>query len=99
MSLPAFRYHPDPLATGSVICSDARCACCGDGATFIGRAGAGELTALGPQAVASIRESTGLDEGAEWARLFAALDKDGSPTTYMFRRIHCGEFGGYQDCD
>ncbi|MGT0194540.1 MULTISPECIES: CbrC family protein [Burkholderia] len=24
MSLPAFRYHPDPLATGSVIRSDAR---------------------------------------------------------------------------
>lgn len=30
MSLPAFRYHPDPLATGSVIRSDARCVCCGD---------------------------------------------------------------------
>ncbi|MCU9953286.1 CbrC family protein [Burkholderia pyrrocinia] len=30
MSLPAFRYHPDPLATGSVIRSDARCMCCGD---------------------------------------------------------------------
>ncbi|WP_409994824.1 CbrC family protein [Burkholderia stabilis] len=27
MSLPAFRYHPDPLATGSVIRSDARCVC------------------------------------------------------------------------
>ena len=25
MSLPAFRYHPDPLATGSVIRSGARC--------------------------------------------------------------------------
>ncbi|WP_343300093.1 CbrC family protein [Burkholderia sp. MS455] len=30
MSLPAFRYHPDPLATGSVIRSDARGVCCGD---------------------------------------------------------------------
>jgi uncharacterized protein len=26
--LPAFKYHPDPLATGSVIQSDAVCACC-----------------------------------------------------------------------
>ncbi|WP_199855940.1 CbrC family protein [Burkholderia metallica] len=30
MSLPAFRYHPDPPATGRVIRSDARCMCCGD---------------------------------------------------------------------
>lgn len=180
MSLPAFRYHPDPLSTGSVIRSDTRCVCCGearghvyagpvyavdeyeqcicpwciadgsaharldasftdtceigggewddvpeaavdeiayrtpgfqcwqqerwwthcgDGAQFIGRAGADELTAFGPQAVASIRESTGLDDGAEWARFFAALDKDGSPTAYVFRCIHCGELGGYQDSD
>ena len=179
MSLPAFRYHPDPPATGSEIRSDARCVCCGDArgyvyagpvhavdeyenclcpwciadgsaharlgaaftdtygigggewdevpdavvseiacrtlgfqgwqqerwwthcgdaAQFVGRAGAGELRALGPQAVASIRESTGLDEGAEWEHFLAALDKDGSPTAYMFRCIRCGEPGGYQDC-
>ena len=29
-------------------------------------------------------------------RFFAALDKDGSPTAYMFRCIHCGEL---KDCD
>jgi uncharacterized protein CbrC (UPF0167 family) len=28
LELPAFRYHPDPLATGSVIASDAACAAC-----------------------------------------------------------------------
>ena len=27
--LPAFKYHPDPLATGSIVPSDASCACCG----------------------------------------------------------------------
>jgi uncharacterized protein CbrC (UPF0167 family) len=27
--LPEFPYHPDPLATGSVVVSDAVCACCG----------------------------------------------------------------------
>ncbi|MBY4715932.1 CbrC family protein [Burkholderia cepacia] len=64
----------------------------------MGRAGTGELRALGPQAVASIREPTGLDEGAEWERCLAALDKDGSPTAYLFRCIRCGEPGGYQDC-
>ncbi|WP_321791288.1 CbrC family protein [Burkholderia pyrrocinia] len=115
MSLPAFRYHPDPPATGSVIRSDARCVCCGDarGDVYAGPVYAvdeyeqcicpwciaDELNAHGPQASASIRASTGLDEGADWARFFAALDKDGSPTAYVFRCIHCGELGGYQDCD
>jgi uncharacterized protein len=28
MSLPAFRYHPDPIATGSIKSSDAMCVCC-----------------------------------------------------------------------
>ena len=29
VDLPTFRYHPDPLATGSVVPSDAVCECCG----------------------------------------------------------------------
>jgi len=29
MSLPDFKYHPDPVATGSIEPSDATCACCG----------------------------------------------------------------------
>ncbi|MBL0170337.1 MAG: CbrC family protein [Gemmatimonadaceae bacterium] len=28
--LPHFRYHPDPLASGSVVISDATCECCGE---------------------------------------------------------------------
>lgn len=28
-ALPAFRYHPDPLASGSVVASAATCRCCG----------------------------------------------------------------------
>ena len=28
LSLPTFRYHPDPVATGSVIASKERCVCC-----------------------------------------------------------------------
>jgi hypothetical protein len=28
MSLPTFRYHPDPIATGSIIASDETCLCC-----------------------------------------------------------------------
>jgi len=29
MTLPTFRYHPDPIASGSVIVSDAQCRSCG----------------------------------------------------------------------
>lgn len=30
MQLPEFRYHPDPIASGSVETSDVACACCGE---------------------------------------------------------------------
>jgi len=35
MELPSFPYHPDPLASGSVIASDAECRCCGQRRGFI----------------------------------------------------------------
>src|SRR5690242_14338438 len=72
---------------------------CGDAAQFIGRAGKKELKALGPQAIAAIQDSAGLSDGPEWEGFFAALDKEGSPTAYMFRCRKCGQLGGYQDCD
>jgi len=181
MELPAFKYHPDPVATGSVLRSEAECCCCGksrghiytgpvyaleeydacicpwciadgsahekldasfsdeegigggglwdevpeevveevayrtpgfsgwqqeqwwthcgDAAQFLGRAGRKELETFGPEAIAAIMESAGLDEGPEWQGFFAALDKDGSPTAYVFRCAKCGALGGYQDCD
>lgn len=34
-TLPAFRYHPDPVATGSVIPSNAECRICGEARGFI----------------------------------------------------------------
>jgi uncharacterized protein len=179
--LPSFKYHPDPVATGSVVESDTECVCCslargfiytgpvyaveeydqsicpwciadgsaheklgasftddvgiggggrwaqvpqavieevacrtpgfvswqpeqwwthcGDAAQFIGRAGRRELKALGPQAIAAVQESAGLTDGPEWDDFLAALDKEGSPTAYMFRCTKCGQLGGYQDCD
>lgn len=38
MELPRFRYHPDPVATGSVVPSDAPCPCCGrvTGMAYVG---------------------------------------------------------------
>ncbi len=35
MQLPSFRYHPDPLATGSIERSDNACECCGETRGFI----------------------------------------------------------------
>jgi uncharacterized protein CbrC (UPF0167 family) len=35
MDLPVFRYHPDPVASGSIVASDAQCVCCGKRRGFI----------------------------------------------------------------
>ena len=72
---------------------------CGDAASFLGRAGKAELSALGPEAIQAVQDSTGLANGHEWDAFFEALDKDGSPTAYVFRCRACGAIGGYQDCD
>ncbi len=33
--LPAFPYHPDPVATGSIVARDTVCACCGQARGYI----------------------------------------------------------------
>jgi uncharacterized protein CbrC (UPF0167 family) len=180
MRLPEFRYHPDPVATGSVVPSGAECvccsqargyiysgpvysvaeldqsicpwciadgkahakfdaeftdsagvggyvvpktlpksvvaevafrtpgfsgwqqehwlACCNDAAQFLGRAGHRELQSDWPQAVASVQADCGL-VGTEWAQFFRCLSRDGSPTAYVFRCLHCRAYLAYQDCD
>lgn len=35
MKLPGFRYHPDPIATGSIVPSDRPCVCCGQARGFV----------------------------------------------------------------
>jgi uncharacterized protein CbrC (UPF0167 family) len=35
LALPVFRYHPDPIASGSIEASDALCACCNRRRGFI----------------------------------------------------------------
>jgi uncharacterized protein CbrC (UPF0167 family) len=180
--LPVFKYHPDPLATGSVVASGTECECCGesrgyiyvgpvyaeneyddcicpwciadgsahekfeasfsdesgiggdtgawcpvaeqvieevayrtpgfngwqqeqwwthcdDAAEFLGLAGKHELAGFGPQAVAAIRAGSGAANEAEWQRFFDSLDRDNSPTAYVFRCRKCGELGGYHDYD
>lgn len=180
MSLPTFKYHPDPIATGSIKPSDTRCrccgqqrgyiydgpvyselelsecicpwciadgsaytkfdaeftdargvggysrppvvpeaviqevvfrtpgfsgwqqehwlACCGDAAAFVGIAGRAELEGQWADAVLSIQQECGMVDGPDWQDYFAALDKDGGPTAYVFRCLHCDRFIGYSDC-
>ncbi|HEV8549222.1 MAG TPA: CbrC family protein, partial [Polyangiaceae bacterium] len=71
--------------------------CCGDAATFLGRAGREQLTLLGLEALAAIERESGL-AGEEWDQYLRLLDRDGSPTAYLFRCERCGRFGGYSDC-
>jgi uncharacterized protein len=55
VSLPEFRYHPDPLASGSVVASEASCTCCGQarGYIYAGPVYAeDDLTALCPWCIA-----------------------------------------------
>ncbi len=181
MNLPHFKYHPDPIATGSVEASDAECeccgqrrgyiyvgsvyaekelseclcpwciadgsahekfdaeftdaagvggyskpmaiskevveelafrtpgfigwqqeywlACCGDAAAFVGRAGHAELESRWPNAIVSIQKDSGMADGADWRSYLHALDKNGSPTAYVFQCLHCGRHLGYSDCD
>ena len=35
MDLPTFKYHPDPMATGSVVESGTKCVCCEQARGFI----------------------------------------------------------------
>jgi uncharacterized protein CbrC (UPF0167 family) len=71
---------------------------CGDGAAFLGRAGAEELEPR-PDAIDALREEhDGEDRSPEQVeRHLAALDKDGSPTAYLFRCRHCGQHLAYSD--
>ena len=71
---------------------------CGDAAAFLAPVGYQELEALGSEAIEAIRSSTGL-EGDAWWDFYLRLNKDGSPTGYIFRCLHCRAYGGYTDCD
>ena len=49
MNLPNFKYHPDPLGTGSVKPSDVRCVCCNQRRGFIYTGPVYSLKELGNQ--------------------------------------------------
>lgn len=181
MKLPHFRYHPDPVGTGSIESSEAECDCCnksrgfiyagpaygefddvpvicpwciadgsaheqlgviftddamiggggewedvddeiieevatrtpgfiswqgeqwfthcGDAAQFLGRVGSEDLNTFGPKAIEAIAESCAIEDEDEQQEFMESLDKNGSPTAYLFKCAKCGAFGGYTDSD
>jgi uncharacterized protein CbrC (UPF0167 family) len=75
-------------------------ACCGDGAAFLGVAGVKELKADFPEAIAAVREHLKEDydlSGDDLEEFFNGLDKEGQPTAYVFRCLHCQKYLAYVD--
>jgi uncharacterized protein len=75
-------------------------ACCGDVAAFLGPAGTIELQRDFPAAIPVIK--TYLRSEYDLSRkdaeeFFAGLSKDGPPTAYIFRCLHCNQYLSYVD--
>ncbi len=69
--------------------------CCGDAAAFLGAAGAAELGADLSPAATAVREVLREDyelSASDLEEFFDALDKEGMPTAYVFRCLHCGAY-------
>lgn len=87
--LPLFRYHADPVATGSVAVSDNECVCCEQARGYI---------YTGPVSSEDEHQDDIWQlDGDEWEEYFKGLDKDDQPTAYVFRCLHCQRIGGYSD--
>jgi uncharacterized protein len=183
MELPLFKYHPDPISTGSIKPNNIQCVCCGnyrvyvyvgpvyaraelnesicpwciadgsahekfraefndkasvggysyftrksvsqdvkeeiayrtpgfngwqqerwlvhcnDGCEFLGPAGKREIEAFdSKELLESLRTDVEMDE-EEFKNYLNQLDRDSSPTAYIFRCLHCGKYMGYSDFD
>ncbi len=70
---------------------------CGDACMFLGPAGKSEVYALNSQELLdSLRTDMEMNE-EEFRPYLDALDKNGMPTAYIFRCLHCGKYLGYSD--
>jgi hypothetical protein len=70
-------------------------ACCGDAAGFLGLAGSKELKRDFPGAIPAVMEVLSDDyrySGKEQQEFFDSLSKDGEPTAYVFRCLHCHSY-------
>ena len=75
--------------------------CCADAAVFLGPIGAPEIEALGAEAgdlLVALAKDIAMDAGSDDFRAYVGtLDRDGSPTAFLFRCRHCGKLSGYSD--
>jgi len=74
--------------------------CCGDGAAFLGLAGAKELRDQFPEAIVAVKnhlEQAYDFSGSDLEEFFAGLKKDDQPTAYVFRCLHCRKYLAYVD--
>ncbi len=74
--------------------------CCGDGAAFLGMAGAQELREQFPDAVASVKQvlRDNFDlSGEELKEFMDSLSTESDPTAYIFRCLHCQKYLSYVD--
>lgn len=75
-------------------------ACCGDGAEFLGAAGAAELRTQYPDAIKAVEHCLREDfdlAGKELKEFLAGLSRDDQPTAYIFRCRHCRKYLAYVD--
>jgi hypothetical protein len=63
--------------------------CCDDAAAYLGAAGARELKGKFAAAIPAVEQ----DFDGDWQD----LDKDGQPTAYIFRCLHCKQYLAYVD--
>jgi uncharacterized protein CbrC (UPF0167 family) len=73
---------------------------CGDAAEFLGAVGWPEIQSY-PAAVDALRRE---NAGAGWSaeqidEYLRSLDREGSPTAYLFQCRHCGTALAYSDSD
>ena len=71
---------------------------CGDAAVFVDYAGKDEVLRYGDALIQRLKNDVGIDD-EQWNLVFQAMRKNGSVIAYVFQCRHCGEYGGYWDCD
>jgi len=79
--LPTFKYHPDPLATGAIEVSEARCECCGEARGYAytsGTYGEKDLSVVCPWCISDGRLEREHDASlsADHGLLSAGISKD-----------------------
>ena len=73
-------------------------ACCGGPAIFLGNAGKEELLGKWAGAYEAVLQETNYGPGEDWEAWLQHMEKDGSPSAYVFKCGCCNQFLAYSDC-